>query len=88
MTVPTSKRRREVKLNNSRRVLKSEIEYYDSKGEYATKKWDNPLLRVDSLVEVTDNAMIAPNEVNSMLVDDDNITRGSRRFDSKNEKVT
>ena len=62
--------------------------YYDSQGDYAPKKWDNPVLRVDSLVEVTDNAMIAPNEVISMLVDDDNITRGSRRFDSKNEKVT
>ena len=57
MTVPTSKRRTEAK------VINSVVEYYDSQGDYAPKKWDNPVLHTDSLVElvtVPDTAMVIP----------------------------
>ena len=52
MTAPACKRRKELKLNNSRRVVKAGVNYYDSQGRYATKKWDNPVLQVDNLVEM------------------------------------
>ena len=68
--VPASRRRRVLKPNNSRRIMQSEAEYYNSEGEYASNEWDNTNLHGDSLVEmvsVTNNTIFAPNEVTDML---------------------
>ena len=40
--------------NNSRRVVEIDVDYYDSLGNYDSKKWDNPVLQMDSLVEMVE----------------------------------
>ena len=73
-------------------MVKSSVKYFDSQEKYATKKLDNHVLHVDSLVEmvdVHDTAIFGQNENISMLIDNKtalsdagNITRGSRRAES------
>ena len=74
-------------MNNSRRVVETDVDYYDSLGNYDTKKWDNPVLQMDSLVEmveVHDTSMT--DKYQDMVIDnitdmsgEENKTRGSRR---------
>ena len=76
---------------NSRRIMQSEAEYYNSKGEYTSNEWDNPVLNEDSLVEmvsVNNNTMVAPDEVTNMLVDSDSIAEESRRSKKKTKELT
>ena len=53
-TAPACKMSRKSKLNNSRKVVETNVEYYDSLGIYASMKWDNPVLQMDSLVEMVE----------------------------------
>ena len=69
-----------VRTNNYRRVINSDVEYYDSQGDYAHKKWDYPVLRVDSLVEmetVPDTDMVIPDEDISMVADGNTAESGA-----------
>ena len=69
-------------------MINYDEEYYTSQGDYTPRKWDNPMLCVDSMlkmVAVPDTAMIIPDEDVNMLAYDNTaesvvgFTRGSRR---------
>ena len=52
MTAPAYKRSRNPKQNNCRGIVETVINCYESLGNYISKEWDNPVLQMDSLMEV------------------------------------